>query len=161
MRETPAPKVRRRRKPSAKPTSVAVSSTPTELADVTVRDAFRLKGATEPPLEIALTASGSLEHRRNFSPLVVGACRKAVEILKQTWRRLQARRQRHLESKRLCLCESVSLGEKRFLAIVQVDGQYFLVGGAQSSVSLLAKLSGHSEFADALNQRRTSERLRG
>jgi len=41
----------------------------------------------------------------------------------------------------LRLCETLSLGDKRFLAVVLVDQQKFLVGGAGNSVSLLAKLS--------------------
>lgn len=38
------------------------------------------------------------------------------------------------------LCETLSLGEKRFLAVVLVEQQKFLVGGAGNSVNLLAKL---------------------
>lgn len=45
-------------------------------------------------------------------------------------------------SKRLTVRETVSLGEKRFVAIVQVDGQQFLLGGAPNSVAMLAQLSG-------------------
>ena len=40
------------------------------------------------------------------------------------------------------VCESVSLGDKRFMAIVRVDGQQYLVGGATNAVSLLAHLPG-------------------
>ncbi len=42
--------------------------------------------------------------------------------------------------RRLRLAESLSLGEKRFVAIVQVGEQSFLIGGSQQSVSLLAQL---------------------
>jgi len=41
----------------------------------------------------------------------------------------------------LRLCETLSLGDKRFLAVVLVEQQKFLVGGAGNSVALLAKLS--------------------
>ena len=34
----------------------------------------------------------------------------------------------------------LSLGEKRFVAIVQVDGEQFLLGGSATQVALLAKL---------------------
>ena len=44
-------------------------------------------------------------------------------------------RQRSLQ-----LCETLSLGEKRFIAVVQVGTQQFLVGGAGNSVSLLTDL---------------------
>jgi len=40
----------------------------------------------------------------------------------------------------LRLCETLSLGDKRFLAVVLVEQQKFLVGGAGNSVALLAKL---------------------
>jgi flagellar biogenesis protein FliO len=40
------------------------------------------------------------------------------------------------------LSETLSLGEKRFLAVVQFQQQEFLVGGTGSSIALLAKLNG-------------------
>ena len=41
--------------------------------------------------------------------------------------------------KRLKLAETISLGPKGFIALVQLDGQEMLVGGAGSSISVLAK----------------------
>jgi flagellar biogenesis protein FliO len=38
------------------------------------------------------------------------------------------------------LSETLSLGEKRFLAVVQFQRQEFLVGGTGNSIALLAKL---------------------
>lgn len=43
-------------------------------------------------------------------------------------------------SRRLKVAETASLGEKRFVSILQVDGEQFLVGGSSSNVVLLAKL---------------------
>jgi len=43
-------------------------------------------------------------------------------------------------TKRLRVAETVSLGEKRFVALVCVEGREFLVGGGASGVSLLAQL---------------------
>ncbi|HZQ43550.1 MAG TPA: flagellar biosynthetic protein FliO [Acidobacteriaceae bacterium] len=43
-------------------------------------------------------------------------------------------------SRRLAVTETVSLGEKRFVSILCVDGEQFLVGGSSSNVVLLAKL---------------------
>ena len=51
---------------------------------------------------------------------------------------LDRRRSAH----RLRLSETLSLGEKRFLAVVQFQQQEFLVGGTGNSIALLAKLSG-------------------
>ncbi len=43
-------------------------------------------------------------------------------------------------SRQLRVTETVSLGEKRFVAVVQVDGRKFLIGGGSSGVSLLTQL---------------------
>jgi hypothetical protein len=55
--------------------------------------------------------------------------------------------------KRLRVCESVSLGEKRFVAVIEVDGEQFLVGGASSSVATLARLEPARQFAEVLKRR--------
>ena len=51
--------------------------------------------------------------------------------------------QRGSSKKRLHMIETVSLGEKRFVALVKVDGREFLLGGAPSSVGMLADLGAH------------------
>ena len=43
-------------------------------------------------------------------------------------------------TKQLRLVETISLGEKRFAAILYADGRRFLVGGGTAGVSLLAPL---------------------
>ncbi|HEY4010975.1 MAG TPA: flagellar biosynthetic protein FliO [Acidobacteriaceae bacterium] len=43
-------------------------------------------------------------------------------------------------ARRLRVAETVSLGEKRFVSIIEVDGEQFLLGGSGSAVTLLAKL---------------------
>jgi flagellar biogenesis protein FliO len=40
----------------------------------------------------------------------------------------------------LRLCETLPLGERRFLAVVLVEQQRFLVGASGSSIALLARL---------------------
>ena len=42
--------------------------------------------------------------------------------------------------RRLRVCETLSLGERRFLAVIEFDRQEFLVGGSGSSLTLLARL---------------------
>jgi len=58
--------------------------------------------------------------------------------------------------RRLRVAETVSLGEKRFVSILQVDGEQFLVGGSSSNVVLLAKLEpsavGAEAFGDVLSR---------
>lgn len=58
-------------------------------------------------------------------------------------------------SRRLRTIETLSLGEKRFISIVEVDGEQFLLGGSSSTVVLLAKLEGGAKeqtFAEVLQQ---------
>jgi flagellar biosynthesis protein FliO len=43
-------------------------------------------------------------------------------------------------TKRLRVAETVSLGEKRFVALVSVEGREFLIGGGSSGVSMLTSL---------------------
>jgi flagellar biogenesis protein FliO len=42
--------------------------------------------------------------------------------------------------KRLRLCESLPLGERRFVAVVEFEAERFLVGGTASSMVLLSRL---------------------
>jgi flagellar biogenesis protein FliO len=53
------------------------------------------------------------------------------------WARSTARVRR---SRRLRVCETLSLGERRFLAVIEFDRQEFLVGGSGNSLELLARL---------------------
>ena len=43
--------------------------------------------------------------------------------------------------RRLKLCATVPLGEKRFVSIIECDGLQFLIGGGAENVSLLAQLN--------------------
>jgi hypothetical protein len=43
-------------------------------------------------------------------------------------------------TRRMRVAETVSLGEKRFVAILHVDGYEFLIGGGTSGISLLAQM---------------------
>ncbi len=49
--------------------------------------------------------------------------------------------------KRLRVTEMVPLGEKRFLAVVSVEGREFLIGGGASGVSVVTQLQGALENA--------------
>ena len=52
-----------------------------------------------------------------------------------SWFRARATAPSHLR-----LAETVSLGEKRFVAIIHVEGRKFLIGGGTAGVSLLTQL---------------------
>ncbi|MGH9756404.1 MAG: flagellar biosynthetic protein FliO [Candidatus Acidiferrales bacterium] len=45
------------------------------------------------------------------------------------------------EPRRLRLCETLSLGNRGYLAVVRFQEQQFLVGGTNASMALLAELS--------------------
>ena len=53
---------------------------------------------------------------------------------------------------RLKLCDTLSLGERRFVALIEMESQQFLVGGSASTVTLLATLS------KAKNRRKAAKR---
>ena len=100
--------------------------------------------------EVSWTTTGP---RQAAIPVLRQFCRQAIACALRVWCWLRTRQEWQLKSKRLRLCEIVSLGEKRFLAIVQVDRQRFLVGGAQSTVSMLTQLNDPDDFAAVLQPR--------
>ena len=67
--------------------------------------------------------------------------------------------------KRLRLCESLPLGERRFVAVIEFEQSRFLVGGTSSSLVLLADLGRHrgsdSEVAAARQAGQQSEKWGG
>lgn len=64
-------------------------------------------------------------------------------ILQRGWCWLQQNGKIRVQAKsrRLRVSETVSLGEKRFVSIVEVDGHSFLIGGSSSNVALLTELA--------------------
>ncbi len=62
--------------------------------------------------------------------------------------------------KTLRLCENLSLGEKRFVAVIQVESERFLIGGAAGSVSLLTRLQQTATFSDSLQSKLKEEAAR-
>ena len=61
--------------------------------------------------------------------------------LKDVWGRAR-RALRPRRARRLRVRETLSLGDKRFLAVIEFDRQEFLVGGSGNSFALLARLQG-------------------
>jgi Flagellar biosynthesis protein, FliO len=126
--------VRRRRRPAKKNTTIGA-----EPRTPAARD------------ETALTTVAS---KPTAMPTFRSAYRAALSSAQRMLGWLRARREWQRKSRRLSLCETISLGEKRFVAIVQVDDQHFLLGGASTSVSMLAQLNPQDNFAAVLQQRR-------
>jgi len=82
-------------------------------------------------------ASGSYRLLEIFSTLFPRGC---PELLSRVWRSVRRRLRTKRRSQGLRVCEVASLGEKRFVAVVQYGRGRFLVGGGAGSVSLLSRL---------------------
>jgi flagellar biogenesis protein FliO len=60
------------------------------------------------------------------------------------------------KARRLRLCETLPLGERRFLAVIEFDRQEFLVGGAGNSLTLLARLHEGTVITEPSSARESS-----
>jgi flagellar biogenesis protein FliO len=72
-------------------------------------------------------------------------------LLSRAWSWIRTRQASRTNARRLQVATTVSLGEKRFLAVIQVDGAQFLIGGGASNVALLAQLHQKDSFEGLLN----------
>lgn len=67
--------------------------------------------------------------------------------LRQAWQRVARLAQR--EPRRLRLCESLPLGDRRFVAVIEFEKARFLVGGTSASLVLLSRLGSEQGCANA------------
>jgi hypothetical protein len=72
-------------------------------------------------------------------------------LLLRAWSWLQ-KNNKFAAAKQLRVSETISLGEKRFVALVDIDGQKFLIGGGASGVSLLTQLGANDSSSEAMQQ---------
>jgi hypothetical protein len=70
-------------------------------------------------------------------------------LMARIWSALTGNRFRRAE-KQLRLGETVALGEKRFVAVLEVEGRKFLIGGGSTGVSLLTALGPAQGFGEGL-----------
>jgi flagellar biogenesis protein FliO len=105
------------------------------------------------PEQMITEATAASPEQQTFLQALALQWAGLLRILTRTWTWTQQKLKSHQIRKRLRVCESVSLGEKRFIAVIQVDGEQFLVGGSSSSVSTLAHLEPLREFSDVLRNR--------
>lgn len=75
----------------------------------------------------------------------------ASDLVSRAWNWFRERQAARSSSKRLQVAATVSLGEKRFVAVIQVDGQQFLIGGGATNVTLLAQLNDKESFGNVLS----------
>ena len=78
--------------------------------------------------------------------------KNASGLISRAWNWFRERQAARINSRRLQVAASVSLGEKRFIAVIMVDGQQFLVGGGASNVALLATLQDNDSFGNLLQE---------
>ena len=79
----------------------------------------------------------------------------AAGLLRSGWRWVERARLAQHAARRMRVTETISLGEKRFVSILQVDGAQFLIGTTATSVQLLTRLdtpTGESNSAAATVQ---------
>jgi flagellar biogenesis protein FliO len=88
--------------------------------------------------------------RKGAAEAISTARRNVEGQIARGWRSLRAQQAARSTSKRLRVAATVSLGEKRFIAVIQVDGREFLVGGGATNVALLAPLNARESFDDLL-----------
>ena len=82
----------------------------------------------------------------------VSTLRNHKGLLSRAWGWLQALSGSRSSARRLRVAETVSLGEKRFVAVVQVDGRHFLLAGGPTNIVLLAQLDAKDAFEDVLKK---------
>ena len=63
-----------------------------------------------------------------------------VVALRELWQRARRALDSRKVRRRLRVRESLALGDRRFLAVIEFDRQEFLIGGSGSSLTLLARL---------------------
>ncbi len=77
---------------------------------------------------------------------------QASSILAQVLRWFSLKRAARAQAHRLQVIDRTVLGEKSYVAVVQVDGRRFMLGGAQSGISLLTELNPAETFAAVLDK---------
>lgn len=92
-------------------------------------------------LRITEVAAGlpSSESGRTTTSTVL-TLQMVLERLQAGWRWVERKRSQQISAKRLRVAETISLGEKRTLSIVTVDGSQYLIGSSAGGVQLLTKL---------------------
>lgn len=82
-------------------------------------------------------------HAAGYQPLMPaqrGIVTSAIRLFHAGCGWFERARAAQSAARRMRVRETISLGDKRFVSILQVDGQQFLVGSSAASVQLLAQL---------------------
>jgi flagellar biogenesis protein FliO len=79
-------------------------------------------------------------------------CRQLIDAISRIWRVWSGWRQRSVRGKQLRVRETLSLGERRFVAVLECDERRFLIGGTGASISILADLTSAGDNTKATSQ---------
>ncbi len=77
---------------------------------------------------------------------------RPVGLVSRAWRWMREQQVSRSTAQKLKLEHSISLGQKRFAAVIEVQGMRFLVGGGASNVELLARLEDEASFGKVLDR---------
>lgn len=80
---------------------------------------------------------------------------RPIGLITKAWKWIWQQQISRSNVSRLRLENSISLGQKRFAAVIEVQGMRFLVGGGASNVELLARLDSEAGFGKVLDQTKT------
>jgi len=67
-------------------------------------------------------------------------------FIQRCWKTASASFARRHHVRHLALLETLSLGERRFVAIVRCGGERFLLGATGNSIALLTRLAAEADF---------------
>jgi hypothetical protein len=111
-------------------------------------------------------AHASIPSRRPALPFPVfpgGASLRPLQsptgLISRLWGWFKARQFAHSSDRRLRVTATASLGEKRFVALIQIDDQQFLVGGGSGNVVLLAQVNAKEQFGNMLQENMLEPRM--
>jgi hypothetical protein len=124
-----------------------------------IAQSLPVQAAAPGPSPAAAQSPARASAKTPASPLLVfpgGASLKTLQsasgLLSRAWKWFRERQVAHSNPKRLKVAATVSLGEKRFVAVIRVDEREFLVGGGATNVALLAQLSSNESFGNVLKE---------
>jgi hypothetical protein len=111
---------------------------------------LRFKHAASATRSLQVAAEATLPEELSSHSHASRPAKPGSGLLGHVWSRIRAKYVLSA-TKRLRVSELVSLGEKRFVAVVCVEGREFLVGGGASGVSLLTQLETGQQQTGAMH----------
>lgn len=107
----------------------------------------KIRGSA-PPRPMQFPAKADSAH----SGLVPQYAKRGRDLIAAGWNWLLEQQQIRSRSRRLHLEETISLGQKRFIALIRVDGYRLLVGGGATEMALLARLDAQEPISAVLKE---------